>query len=337
MKNFFVFITFCLFTIISKSQCPVPTGLFTTDITPNNALANWNPVNIADHYKIRYRIYGTNSWLFLGNIGTSDSTRNIPMLQQATTYEWEIMAYCDSTNQNGSSWSANDTFTTTNFVPAQFNPIITNTLTSLECSTISELQVRITQGDNEHDIGTGVIISDGGVFDINSINSGDSVGYATMTTAFVNITTVLRAGIILGQNYATNNSYDSTGALLGFFTIENEASGVRVEVLGSPNDGNNYTSGYTSELYLTNLFTTPTNPGELHFFADINSELGDQIYASDTTLIWCNSTQINELEAIKRPTDSYDILGRKINKKNNLHILRLSSGEVKKSFSFKKQ
>ena len=186
-------------------------------------------------------------------------------------------------------------------------------------------------------LSTSKTINDDNMFDINSINSGDSVGYATMTTAFVNITTVLRAGIILGQNYATINSYDSTGALLGFFTIENEASGVRVEVLGSPNDGNNYTSGYTSELYLTNLFTTPTNPGELHFFADINSELGDQIYASDTTLIWCNSTQINELEAIKRPADSYDILGRKINKKNNLHILRLSSGEVKKSFSFKKQ
>ena len=149
MKKLVVIFIFCLFAILSKSQCPVPTGLFTTNINPNNALANWSPTNGADHYKIRYRIYGTNSWLHLGNIGMTDSTRNIPLLQQSTTYEWEIMAYCDSTNQNGSNWSVNDTFTTTTFVPAQFNPIITNTLTSLECNTSSGLNVRITQTDNE--------------------------------------------------------------------------------------------------------------------------------------------------------------------------------------------
>lgn len=334
MKKPFFIIAFCFCTIISKGQCPVPTGLFITNITPNNALANWSPINGADHYKIRYRNYGTNSWLHLGNIGATDSTRNIPMLQQATTYEWEIMSYCDSTNQNGSNWSVSDTFTTANFVPAQFNPIITNTLTNLECNTKSELHVRITQADNEPDIGTGTIVSDGGNFDINSINSGDSVGHATMTTAFVNITTVLRAGIILGQNYATINSYDSTGALLGFFTIENESTGVKVEVLGSPNDGNNYTSGYISELYLTNLFITPETPGDLHFFADINSEIGDQVYDSDTTLIWCNTTQINESEVIKKINTSYDVLGRKSNKQG-LRIIKLSSGNVKKQLSFK--
>lgn len=329
MKNFIIVIIFCLIATIGKSQCPVPTGLFTTNITPNNALANWSPAIGADHYKIRYRIYGTNSWLHLGNIGMTDSTRNIPMLQQSTTYEWEIMTYCDSTNQNGSNWSANDTFTTTSFVPAQFNPIITNTLTSLECNTSSELHLRITQADNEPDIGTGTIVSDGGFFDINSISSGDSVGYATMTTAFVNIAAVLRAGIILGQNYATINSYDSTGSLLGFFTIENESTGVKVEVLGSPNDGNNYTSGYVSEIYFTNLFVTPQDPGELFFFADINSELGDQIYATDTSLIWCGPTETNQVEVIKTPVFSYDILGRK-NNKNKIQLIKLSTGKTEK-------
>ena len=329
MKNFIIVIIFCLIATIGKSQCPVPTGLFTTNITPNNALANWSPAIGADHYKIRYRIYGTNSWLHLGNIGMTDSTRNIPMLQQSTTYEWEIMTYCDSTNQNGSNWSVNDTFTTTSFVPAQFNPIITNTLTSLECNTNSELHLRITQADNEPDIGTGTIVSDGGFFNINSISSGDSVGYATMTTAFVNITAVLRAGIVLGQNYATINSYDSTGSLLGFFTIENESPGIKVEVLGSPNDGNNYTSGYVSEIYFTNLFVTPQDPGELYFFADINSELGDQIYATDTSIIWCGPTETNQVEVIKNPIFSFDILGRK-NNKNNIQLIKLSTGKFEK-------
>tara|TARA_B100001250_G_scaffold95218_1_gene79558 strand:+ start:4884 stop:5885 length:1002 start_codon:yes stop_codon:yes gene_type:complete len=328
MKKIAIIVILCLFTILSKSQCPVPTGLFITNITTINALANWIPVNGVDHYKIRYRVYGAASWLNLGNIGMTDSTRNIPQLQQSTTYEWGIMAYCDSTNQNGSNWSVSDTFTTTAFVPTPFNPIITSTLTSLECNTNSELHLRITQDANEPDIGTGTIISDGGFFNINSINSNDSVGYATMTTSFLNITTVLRAGIVLGQNYATINSYDSSGALIGFFTIENESTGVKVEVLGSPNDGNNYTSGYVSELYFTNLFVTPADPGELHFFADINSELGDQIYASDTSVIWCNSTQTNESNIKKQVIEKYDLLGRKNN--NKFKIIKFSTGKVEK-------
>ena len=50
------------------------------------------------------------------------------------------------------------------------------------------------------------------------ISNGDSVGFAKLTTLNQNINSVLRAGIITGQNYAIINSYDSLGALIGFFS-----------------------------------------------------------------------------------------------------------------------
>jgi hypothetical protein len=337
MKTRLTALLFFLIYSFGYSQCPDPSGLFTTYITPGNALANWTPVIGADHYKIHYRIYGASTWLSLGNIGMVDSTRNLPLLQQSTTYEWGIMAFCDSTNQLGSNWSINDTFTTTAFVAAPFNPIITNTLSSLECNSQTELYLSIVQAANEPDIGTGTIISDNGYFNINSIGSGDSVGYAIMTTVTQVVTAVLKAGTILGQNYAVINSYDSTGSLIGLFTIENDNGGVKIEVLGSPNDGNNYTSGYVSELYLTSLFVNPQNAGPLHFFANINSELSDQIYTSDTVEVWCNTTEIRESVNPKKIIAIYDVLGRKDKIKiNTVQFIKFSDGTMERRIFIKK-
>lgn len=338
MKLKLILFLFFLISSVGYSQpCPTPGGLFTTNITFVNAQANWTPVLGADHYKIHYRVFGTSTWSDLGNIGSDDSTRNLPLLQTQTTYEWEIMAFCDSTNQMGSSWSINDTFTTASFVAAPFNPIVFNNPSSLECGVQTEFYLRITQSSNEPDIGMGTIISDGGHFNIGSISMGDSVGHATMTTTTQTINSVLRAGIILGQDYAIINSYDSTGALIGFFTIENENGGIKIEVLGSPNDGNNYTSGYVSELYFTDLFVNPQNAGPLHFFGDISSELNDQVYTTDTVQIWCNTTGIITPPNQKEIVAIYDILGREANKKKNmLQFIEFSDGTTERRIILEK-
>ncbi|KRO70125.1 MAG: hypothetical protein ABR81_04135, partial [Cryomorphaceae bacterium BACL11 MAG-121128-bin16] len=254
-----------------------------------------------------------------------------------TSYEWQIKTYCDTSNQPNSGWSYSDTFTTTSFVAAPFNPIINKTLGSLECNAQNELFLSITQEENEPDIGTGTIISDGGYFNINTINTNDSVGYATITTATQSIASVLRAGIILGTNYAIINSYDSTGSLIGFFTIENDNGGVKIEILGSPNDGNNYTSGYVSELYFTNLFVNPQNAGPLHFFTDINSELNDQLSATDTVQIWCNTTGIISPFNPKKINTIFDILGRENQiQLNTIQIIKFSDGTTEKRVFIKK-
>tara|TARA_B100001142_G_scaffold56803_1_gene55499 strand:+ start:1227 stop:2240 length:1014 start_codon:yes stop_codon:yes gene_type:complete len=337
MKIILTTFMLCLIVSYSNSQCINADNLNTSSVTHLNALANWSPAPNANHYIIHYRELGTINWSNLANIGANDSTRNIPGLDPSTSYEWEIKTYCDTSNQPNSGWSYSDTFTTIAFVAAPFNPIITKTLGTLECDVKTNLYINISQTANEPDIGTGTIVSDGGYFDISSINSGDSVGYTTMTTATQNITALLEVGIILGQDYAIINSYDSTGSLIGFFTIENDNGGIRIQVPGSPNDGNNYTSGYVSELYFTELFVTPQNVGPLSFVTDIISELNDQIYAADSVQIWCGATGMIELSGPKSVIDISDFIGRKNQSRaNTIQLIKLSDGTIEKRIILKK-
>ena len=309
--------------------CPTPNNLTTSNITHMSAQANWDLLPTAHRYKVHYRILNTNTWSNLSLInGNSDST-NIPVLQQNTTYEWQIMAFHDSTLNMGSLWSQSDTFTTSTFLPAPFNPIVNTSLGSTICNSPSSLLVEINQVTNEPDIDNSTITTDGGYFDIGSVNTGDSVGYASYNSTTQNINSTLRAGLIVGPNYAIINSFDSNGDLIGFFAIENTSTGVRVSTT-SPNDGNNYTTGYTSQVNFTNLFITPNVSGNLHIVIDIESELNDQIYYSDTVFIQCPSAIYENINSNKI-IETYDIYGRKIiAKKNTICINRLNNGRVTK-------
>ena len=205
----------------------------------------------------------------------------------------------------------------------------------MQCSTKVDLYLNVSQATNEPDIGTSTITSDGGFFDINSIHIGDSIGYASLTTGTQTISATLKPGIILSQNYATINSYDDSGSLIGFFVISNENGGVKITST-TPNDGNNYTSGYVSELCISNLFVTPSSAGPLTFFSDINSELNDQIYLSETIQIWCYSSTIFDSEKSKKIKDVYTLLGKKTSIKNNENLLFIyEDGSIKKRFLIK--
>ena len=81
----------------STTLCPTPNNLITSNITHMSAQANWDLINSAHRYKIHYRILNTNTWSNLSLVNGSVDSTNIPVLQQNTTYEWQIMAYHDST------------------------------------------------------------------------------------------------------------------------------------------------------------------------------------------------------------------------------------------------
>jgi len=316
-------------------NCPTITGLYSNNIYYNEADANWSTTAGVNRYKVHYRILGTSSWSNLGFIDSLDNSVTIPLLQQSTTYEWEIMAYFDSTYLQASLWSSPDTFTTTTFVAAPFNPIITNSIDNPICNTATNLSLFASQSQNEPDIGTSTITSDGGYFDIQSLSMGDSVGFAIMNTSTQTIDATLKVGIIAGQNYAIINSYDITGSLIGFFAIENINGGIKVSS-SSPNDGNNYTSGFTSEIHFTNLFINPNINGPLHFYTDIQSELSDQFNDTTSILISCVNS-ISENEKINNlDFEVYDLLGRKTDwKENTILIYKYSNGEVRKIFTTK--
>jgi len=311
-------------------NCPTTTGLHTNNINYNEANANWSTTAGVDRYKVHYRILGTSGWSNLGFINSLDTTVLIPLLQQVTTYEWQIMAYFDTSYTLASLWSASDTFTTPAFVAAPFNPILTNTIDNNLCNTATNLTLNASQAQNEPDIGTSTITSDGGYFDIQSLSMGDSVGYAIMTTASQTIEGTLKVGIIAGQNYAIINTYDSTESLIGFFAIENVNGGIKVSST-SPNDGNNYTSGFTSKIHFTNLFINPNIDGPLHFYADIQSELSDQFNDTTSVMISCTNSITDNQSTDVLDFEIYDLLGRKSTcKKNTILIYKYSNGTIKK-------
>ena len=188
-----------------------------------------------------------------------------------------------------------------------------------QCNTPSSLLVQINQSQNEPDIGNSTITTDGGYFNISSVITGDSVGYAVLNSATQNINSTLRAGLIAGTNYAIINSFDSSGSLIGFFAIENTSSGVRVSTT-SPNDGNNYSAGYTSQINFTNLFVTPNISGDLHIVIELESELNDQVFYSDTVNIQCISS-IHELNQDLGSGKIYNLLGERSRLVNNKILL----------------
>ena len=323
MKKLLLIAISLIFVTLSSAQCPTPNGLNVTSITHNSAIANWNSSTGVDHYRIRTREVGATNWVNLLNIDSTMTSRILPLLQSSTSYEWKIEAYCDSTNQINSNWSIIDTFTTTLFVAAPFSPIITNSTSNLQCNTPTDLLLTVSQDANEPDIETSYITSDGGSFNIGSLSSNDSVGYANLTTTInttsLTISLSLKVGLITSQNSAIINAYDSIGSLVGFFTIENISNGVQVTT-SSPNDGNNYTSAYTSNLYFANIFINPPVSGPLHFFADIESELGDQFNDTDMVQIWCN-TSINEINTEAKILKIVNLLGENCNDQKNIVLL----------------
>ena len=336
MKKIIIILLILINSNYGFSQCTQATGQYTTNINYNNALANWTPLSNVDHYKIHYKVYGSSTWGNLGNIGGLDSVRNLPLLQPNTTYEWEIMSFCDSTNQMASIWSTTDTFTTATFIPSIFNPIITNSIGNNNCNTPTNLSLFVSQSLNEPDIGTSIITSDEGSFNIQSLSTGDSVGYVIMNTSIQTISATLKAGIIAGQNYATINSYDSSGNLIGFFVIENVNGGIKVSST-SASDGNNYTSGFTSEVHFTNLFINPNINGPLQFYSDIQSELSHQINDTTTVIISCTSSILENSTENNLSFEIYDLLGRKTKfKENSVLIYKYSNGEIRKIITQRK-
>ncbi len=331
MKNYFTIFFFIVFGKLCFSQCVNADSLYTNNITYLNALANWKSAPVADHYTIHYRLLGTTAWSNLGNIDGSDTTRNIPQLLSDTTYEWQIKTFCDTSNQPNSGWSYSDTFTTAAFVPSPFNPSIFPIIANLTCNENTAFTIIAEQIQNEPDISSSIFSSDKGHFEISTLNSGDVVGNASYTSSFLNFTASLVLDFTLGPNYAKIDMVDTSGTTMGFFVIENMNSGVKISSIG-PNDGNNYTSGYISQINFADLFVNPNEEGPITFTADISSELGDNVYFIDSSIIInCPSTTIENIGSLKRLVKVVDLLGRESDEENNKILFYLySDGTVEK-------
>ncbi|MDC3070915.1 fibronectin type III domain-containing protein [Bacteroidota bacterium] len=290
-----------------------PTSIYANNITFYNAQVNWTGANNTDRFKIRYRIFGTTTWNYLSNIAGFVSSTQLPQLNQLTLYEWSIMSYYDTTNLLGSLWSPIDTFTTAQFIPAPFFPVINTSISSNLCGEKVDLFVSISQSANQPDIEQSVVTTNEGQFDIGGLSIGDTVGYADVYLSNLSATATLKVGIVFGQNYAFINAVDSLGGLIGFFSIENETNGVKITST-SPPDGNNYTSGLTTDITFNEIFINPNFYTNLIITTNIESELQDQIMIKDTIQINCPSSTF-EIINDKKTIGCFNLLGKNVKRK----------------------
>ncbi len=302
-----------------------PTGIYANNITFYNAQVNWNGQTNTDRFKIRYRIHGTTTWNYLSNISGLASNTQLPQLNQQTLYEWSIMSYYDTTNLLGSLWSSIDTFTTAAFIPAPFYPVIITSTSSTLCGEKVDLFVSISQSANQPDIEQSVVTTNEGEFDIGSLSIGDTVGYANVYLSNLSATATLKVGIIFGQNYAFINAVDSLGDLIGFFSIENEINGVKVTST-SPPDGNNYTSGLTTDVTFNEIFINPNFNTNLVITTDIESELQDQVTINNTIQINCPSSA-SEMFEDEKTGQYFNLLGK--NARNKKYSFQLFNNKKK--------
>ena len=296
-----------------------PTNIYANNITFYNAQVNWTGASNTDRFKIRYRIFGTTTWNYLSNIAGFVSSTQLPQLNQLTLYEWSIMSYYDTTNLLGSIWSPIDTFTTAAFIPAPFLPLISTSISSTLCGEKVDLFVSISQTANQPDIEESVVTTNEGEFDIGGLSIGDTVGYADVYLSNLSATATLKVGIVFGQNYAFINAIDSIGGLIGFFSIENESNGIKITST-SPPDGNNYTSGLTTDITFKEIFTNPNFNTNLVITTDIESELQDQVTINNTIQINCPSSA-SEMFGDGKTGQYFNLLGKNAkNKKCSFQI-----------------
>ena len=287
---------------VNAQACNTPTGLGTSNLSNFSTTLNWTLDSSVDHYRLRYREVGTSSWSFKHNAtGTSE---DIASLNANMMHIWQAKAFCSAGNSPSSSWSAVDTFITTNYpidcnntpngtayidscgncvggttgdvacIP--FSPTVSVSLSNTNCDSLSDLTINVSQDPNEPDMATSLFSSDTGSFAISTLSVGDTVGSAVMSAngGSLNFSAVLIVSSIISINQAIIQSINiSTGLSLGTFTISNVSGGISI-MAQSITDGNNVTSGNSETATFNNIFI---NPGAsiLTFTSAINSELLD--------------------------------------------------------------
>lgn len=97
------------FTTLAGPSCDTPTNLSSSP-SENSAFLSWNPVVLADQYRLKYRVQGTLVFSNTVIISSPDNSVVISGLNSSTSYEWLIRSECPGEN---SAYSSIQTFTTT--------------------------------------------------------------------------------------------------------------------------------------------------------------------------------------------------------------------------------
>ena len=119
--------------------CPMPTGLYTTDITETSATFNWSPVSEAQSYSVQTRL-PSGTWSYVPGSPFMNTLVTVTGFSPGTTYEWRVRSNCDYGEH--SYWTSPVTFTTYGSMscetPDLLNTLnITQTTATLDWSSVS--------------------------------------------------------------------------------------------------------------------------------------------------------------------------------------------------------
>jgi hypothetical protein len=254
-----------------------------TSITNNNGVITGNTLGGSPPYT--YEFFGPSGLVASSSNNFGNSFSITPI--NSGNYSFIVV------DANGCSDSISINFA------LNFSPSVIVTLSNTDCDSLADLTITVSQDSGEVDMSTALFQSNGGYFDIMSMNLGDTIGTSILMSGGgnVNISAYLIVSSIVSSSQAIISSCSPVIGCLGTFTITNSSNG-GIEILAqSIPDNNNYTSGNMSSITFNNVFVNPCSP--LVFTSTINSELGDV----DVQII--NFT-INSLDEI----DSFNVLIR---------------------------
>jgi len=95
---------------VPTSSCVPPGGLLTSNVAGTTAMANWAPPACYVSYSIRISKHNQNLWT---TYNISPNTHyTFSALSLNTSYDWQILTYCNASHTNISAWSPIQIFTT---------------------------------------------------------------------------------------------------------------------------------------------------------------------------------------------------------------------------------
>tara|TARA_B100001059_G_scaffold82799_1_gene80862 strand:+ start:24487 stop:25932 length:1446 start_codon:yes stop_codon:yes gene_type:complete len=293
------------FTTLEYVECPMPSNIYSDNIIVTEvtgfADGHWDSMlgMGVDHFMVGYKSIDDTSWNYISNLDSTANSRTIGGdLEHENYYEWKIKAFCSQNQSYYSDWSVSDTFYIGIFVPQEFEPEISIDLSSLLCEDLTDINFEIEQGLNQPDIQSTTVNSNQGSLDLENLEIGQNVGFATAVTGindFINNEYSLVVGdILIDENTVEIDLVEDDNVQFSFTIINLDDGGIELFIV-SPADNNSYTVGNSLNITLTGVFINPS-PSLLQFDVSIFSELNNNTFDQFDFDIDCEIISIHSYE-----------------------------------------
>jgi hypothetical protein len=94
-------------SVITCNTCPVPTGLYTSNVSASYATLHWSPLSGVSNFQVQLVTVAT-GYTYTTGLFSGAASSVIVGVQPNTQYNWRIRSYCNGTYSN---WSVYNSFT----------------------------------------------------------------------------------------------------------------------------------------------------------------------------------------------------------------------------------